>query len=107
MVTSTRTNRRPQMAIEEESLDDPTGELERLLDDRAEANELRKPAMRTYKAKHTLAKEAVTKIVTERELGEGTYRVGEHVISVTKTDTKKIEFERVSNTIIRFSIAKS
>lgn len=99
-------NQRPQMAMGEETLDDPTGELERLLDDRAVANEQRKPGMRTFKAKHTLAKEAVAKIIAERELGPGDYRVGEHIVTVRKNEPREISFERASSTVIGFKIAK-
>jgi len=106
MVTATRTNRRQQMSTGEQTLDDPTGELERLLDDRAVANEQRKPAMRTFEAKHTLAKEAVTKIIAELELEPGDYRVGEHIVTVRKNEPKEIAFERASSTVIGFKIAK-
>lgn len=97
---------RQQMSMGEETLDDPTGELERLLNERAEANEDRKPGMRTYKAKHALAKEAVEKIIKERELGPGEYRVGDHIVTVRKNEPREISFERASSTVIGFKIAK-
>ena len=106
MVTSTRTNRRPQMAMEEGSLDDPTGEIERLVRERADADEDRKPLNRTFKAKHTLAKTKVEEIVKARELGAGDYRLGEFIITVRKNEPREISFERASSTVIRFKIAK-
>lgn len=105
MVTSTQ--KRPQMALTEETLDDPSGELERLLRERADANEDRKPINRTYKAKHTLAKEKVAEIVKERELGPGEYRVGDFIVTVRTNEKKEISFERASTTVIGFKIAKA
>lgn len=97
---------RQQRSIEEETLDDPTGELERLLDDRAVANEQRKPGMRVFKAKHALAKEKVEEIIKARELGPGEYRVGEHIVTVRRNEPREISFERASSTVIGFKIAK-
>jgi hypothetical protein len=99
-------NRRQQMSTDEETLDDPTGELERLLDERAAANEDRKPGMRIFKAKHSLAKEKVEEIIKARELGPGEYRVGDHIITVRKNEPREISFERASSTVIGFKIAK-
>lgn len=104
MVTSTR--QRAQMSIGEETLDDPTGELERLLRERADADEDRKPINRTFKAKHTLAKTKVEEIVKQRELAPGDYRVGDFIVTVRKNEPREISFERASSTVIRFKVAK-
>lgn len=104
MVTSTRP--RKQMSLVEETLEDPTGELERLVRERADADEDRKPYMRTFKAKHTLAKTKVEAIVKERELGAGEYRIGDFIVTVRKNEPKEISFERSSSTVIRFKVAK-
>lgn len=105
MATSTKP--RPQMGLDETSLDDPTGELERLLRERFDADEDRKPNNRTFKAKHTLAKTKVEEVVKARELGPGDYRVAEFIVTVRKNEPREISFERASSTVIRFKIAKA
>lgn len=101
MTTSTRP--RPQMGLDETGLDDPTGEIARLLDDRESAMEILKPYNDEYKG---LDKQVKAKIA-QLELSEGTYRCGEFIITVKTSEPREVSFERASSTTIRIRPAKS
>lgn len=105
MVTSTKP--RPQMALEETTLDDPSGELERLLDECEAANDARKPYQRDYSAKRALAKAAVEKVIKERELGFGEYRCGDIIVVYKRVEEREVEFKLASTTRLTFKPAKS
>lgn len=95
------TQRRPQMALDEETLEDP--ELEDLLDKRESAKELMKPYRKRYQDAHKL----VMARIAQKELSDGTYRFGEFIVKQSEAEEKHIEFERTSSKRISIKVAKT
>lgn len=94
------TERRPQMALDEEVLTD--SELEDLLDKRESAKEQMKP----YRKRYTDAHKLVMARIAQKELSDGTYRFGEFIVKQSEAEEKRIEFDRASSKRISIKVAK-